>query len=186
MVLFCTTFGAASYVRRFLWCRGCTWLVCHIMLCALSLILAAPKLPAISPSQLANLRRTKQDVFLPTWLPKGMKSEINVNLDKQRDLVYYSVTYRAGKQEFTLQTASEGIGDIFLEDDNGPLNSETGSAVIPGFGKVEIEFQKKPNGKFVVNWLDRGAKKWPHFVGFLGGGMDQPTVKRILASVRKV
>ena len=107
-----------------------------------------------------------------------------MNVEKDPIQCYYSVVYSKGKSSFTLQTASEGIGDIFLEDSNGELAAAVVKVRNPVFGTIEIEFDKKTKSQFVVNWMERKGTALPHYVGVLGSKMELADAKRIVASLR--
>ncbi|MEQ1821460.1 MAG: hypothetical protein ABL949_03030 [Fimbriimonadaceae bacterium] len=143
--------------------------------------------PALSASQLKELRTTKQNVYLPGHVPKGMKANVNVEVSKEdKTQTYYQVTYTLGKSKFTIQSASEGIGDVFLEDDKGNgLESAYQKVKTKPFGEVEIEFDKKTKRQFIVNWIEMPKKQMPRYIAMFGSDISLETAKKIIASVRR-
>lgn len=155
------------------------------MICtALLAMTLAQAPPGLSATDLAQLRKLKHVIYLPSWIPRGFRGKVSVNMDKDPIQCFYSVVYSKGKSSFTLQTASEGIGDIFLEDGNGELPASIVKVKNPVFGLIEIEFDKKTKSQFVVNWMERKGTALPHYVGVLGSKMELSDAKRIVGSLR--
>jgi len=144
--------------------------------------------PGLTASDVHALHTTKQIVYLPTWIPAGYKGEVNVNLNKEAVLTDYQVTYTKGTSSFTIQTASDGIGDIFLETADGTEIEDALATVRNSVlgGTVEIRLDKKTKTQFVVNWIEVSKKKLPLFVGLLGEHMKLNDIKHVVSSVRRI
>jgi hypothetical protein len=150
-------------------------------------IIPATTFPQVSATQMRELRTTHQNVYLPSFMPKGMKASLNVEVNKQdATRSSYQVTYSNGKSKFTIQSASEGIGDVFLEDEQG---NELESAYVKVrsrlFGSIEIEYDKKTKRQFVVNWIEMPKKQMPRYIAMFGNDISLETAKKIVASVRR-
>lgn len=146
---------------------------------------AAPKFPGLAAEDIATLRATKQHYYLPTWMPPGMKGNAYSEPEKDPILTSYSVQYKNGNKTFFIQSASEGIGDVFLEVDGDPIEGKYAYVRNSVFGKIEIYYSVKPN-TFVVNWLETPGKSLPSFISMGGDNLEMATIKKIIASVKRV
>lgn len=152
-----------------------------------ALAILNPPPAGISAKQWAELQTTEQDIYLPTYVPSGFSTAVHVEVGKEPDLTSYSVDYVCAGKEFWIQTASEGIGDVFLTDADGndvePQGAFTAKTKL--FGTVEVGFHQSRELRWVVNWLETPTKSRPHFVSLAGTGFARETVKRIIQSIRR-
>lgn len=158
------------------------------MMTTAALALLLVKTPVgLKPADMIELRKTKQTIYLPTWLPAGFKGDVGVNVEKDPIMTSYGIEYSNGKgSSFVIQTASEGIGDIFLETKDGEQLEEVYVKVkTPYWGTQELAIDKKTRRQWVLNWQENKGKSLPTFVGLFGSNMALADVKRIIASIQK-
>lgn len=144
----------------------------------------------ISKTELAKVRKSKYRVLVPTYVPTGfVVKEAKLVVDKEPALTDWRVRYHnpKTKAEFTVQMASDGLGDIIFSTPDGDV-IEPGKSVYgksPVFGKFEVMSAQK--GKYRTagcNWLDVAPKTFPRFAMVYSEGMDAATIKRIVEGLR--
>ncbi len=144
----------------------------------------------ISKTELAKVRKSKYRVLVPTYVPAGfVVKEAKLVVDKEPALTDWRVRYHNPKTqaEFTVQMASDGLGDIIFSTPDGDV-IEPGKSVYgksPVFGKFEIMSAQK--GKYKTagcNWMEVAQKTFPYFAMVYSEGMDAATIKRIVESLR--
>lgn len=144
----------------------------------------------ISKAELAKVRKSKYRVLVPTYVPADfVVKEAKLTVDKEAALTDWRVRYQnpKTKAEFTLQMASDGLGDIIFSTPDGENMLPTGSAFgkSPVLGRFEVMFARKGNYKMAgINWLNASKKTFPNFAVVYSQGMDASVVKRIVESLR--
>ena len=144
----------------------------------------------ISKTELAKGRMSIYRVLVPTYVPAGfVVKEAKLLIDKEAALTDWRVRYEnpKTKAKFTLQMASDGLGDIIFSTPDGDV-IEPGKSVYgksPVFGKFEVMTAHKGTYRTAgCNWIELGKKTYPHFVMVYSDGIDGGTVKRIVEGLR--
>ncbi len=144
----------------------------------------------VPKTELSKLRKSKYRVVVPTYVPAGFtKVNANFEYDKEPALSLWIVRYQNPKTKasFTLQMASDGLGDPFFDLPNGDTVDPTGSifAKSPIMGRVEVMYYKKGKVKMAMStWYDASKKTYPRYAMVMSDGMEASEVKRIIESLR--
>lgn len=96
----------------------------------------------LAPAHINKLLRLQTPVALPTYIPAGFRvSRVTATRDTKTSptfaIVDYSITYAApGGKRFSIKSANEGIGDIFINEEKTIQGSNPyfeGSVVYVGY-----------------------------------------------------
>jgi len=144
----------------------------------------------IAKSELAKVRKTKYRVLVPTYVPAGFVVKLGVlELDKEQALTNWTVRYVNPKTKatFTVQMASDGLGDYIFSTPDGDTTEPTGHLIgkSPIFGKFELMLVKKPKFNMTATtWIELGRKTYPNYVMIYSDKVPSATSKRIIESLR--
>lgn len=144
----------------------------------------------LSPRQKASLLQGKFRVLVPTYVPTGFKVT-TAKIADRKDAVAASLTltYKNAKTkgEFTVQMASDGLGDPLMGIPGGDTVEPNGhlSAKNPILGKVHLDYYIKGKTKlFNCTWMPASNKTYPRFAMIMGEGLVPSEGKRVLESLR--
>ena len=144
----------------------------------------------MSPTQKIKLRKAGLVAYVPTWLPKGYKlKSFEISDEKDVAMKSYSLNYTNAKGGgFTIQSASDGLGDAFFdnaEDDGKP----TGVLKVknPQLGMIHVELYFKGKlREFHNQWIELKSKAYPRYLMLIGSGVGKEDLKKLYASLRLV
>lgn len=161
------------------------------MISAVALLFAAQTAPApsffLDSEQIERLHTTKQAVFLPTFIPKDFQTAVHVDVGPNPQDVGYQVDYVLGKKEFWIQSANDGIGDVFLQDEDGKdIEGKLYTVKHKTLGKIQIEVGPAPFRRWAMNWIETPGKGYPNYLSMGGNGCEPATIQRIVASIREL
>ncbi|MBN9502790.1 MAG: hypothetical protein BGO01_12570 [Armatimonadetes bacterium 55-13] len=148
------------------------------------------KASGLSAKQLATLRKSKFKVVVPTYVPAGFKVDsVGFTDTKVPVEASFALTYKNAKTkaEFTVQMASDGLGDPIFTLDNGDAVDATSvlKAKSPILGAVDVEVYAKGREKmFQCTWMEHKNRSLPQFAMAYGRGVDGATGKKIIESLR--
>lgn len=147
----------------------------------------ASLLPA---KDLARLRAQKYRSLLPTQVPKGYKFDGLVFEGGKLPVQYsYQIDYRSkAGARLVLQMASDGFGDVILEDPEGnnvDFDKDT-AGKNPIFGKFMLVygFDQKKRPYSAIDWLTVPGKPLPSSVSAYGEGVSAAELKKFAESLR--
>jgi hypothetical protein len=142
----------------------------------------------LSADQIKWLKAEKLRCVVPTYIPAGMhlwKFALGPRGADQPATV--ELTYRGvGKAEFTVQMASDGIGDLILQSDDDEIHEATRLKRIRNrdIGDVELEFLPfRGEDHFGFNWVPLG-KTYPLFALVVGDHIGFTEAVKIVRGVR--
>jgi len=145
----------------------------------------------LSPVQKAGLLKGSYKILVPTYVPAGFKPTVAKIADSDKPIdasLTLTYTNKATKGEFTVQMASEGLGDPLLPSpEAGDTVEPTGilKTHSPILGKVDLEYYVK--GKYRVfdcTWVDVSKKGYPRSAMIMGSNLAPSEGKKILESLR--
>ncbi|MBL8048484.1 MAG: hypothetical protein JNJ45_07370 [Chthonomonas sp.] len=142
---------------------------------------------SLTDEQMSQLKTTKQSLYLPTYIPRDFKTAVGVDTHTDPHQVSYHVDYVLGPKEFWVQSASDGIGDIFLQDEDGKDIEGTKFVVVhKQLGKIEVMIGPKSFRRWAVNWIEVSKSGFPKYISLGGNGLEPATIKRILLSLQRI
>lgn len=147
-------------------------------------------LPAqIKPQHKQQVRAGKLKVLVPTYVPSGFKlTKFSVYQDKDPVLRDVTLIYTgSGKKKFTVQFASDGLGDPFFDLPSGDVADKSGTLKCksPIFGAFDLDFARK--GDYIgwhTTWIQINPKGFPVYVLIWGEGFGPQDGKKIAESLR--
>jgi hypothetical protein len=143
-------------------------------------LLAGPSLETdgkaslIPAKQLKSLRGLPYNILVPTTIPRGYTfDELSIESPKDKVQFSYSIAYfrKRDRARLVVQTASDGIGDVMLEDSKGnaidPTKTLKGQNRITGEFAVEYGVGKDKRTYACVNWLELPPRHVPKYVSIV-------------------
>ncbi len=144
----------------------------------------------LGTANLKKLRDSKMVALVPTYVPTGFKID-SLYIDKQKTLLEssFGYTYKNSKTgaEFTIQMASDGLGDpIFdTEEDYNWKQVKSTKAKSPVFGEYSVESLKTKKGMLIqATWYEVPGKQLPDYVMIVGSKIDPTTAVKVMNSLR--
>lgn len=161
-----------------------------VLSCVASAQVTTGKSSGMTATQIAKVRKSKYRVLVPTYLPAGFRlTSCGMSDDKEPILASWVARYRnpKSKAEFTIQMASEGLGDPMFDLPNGDVVEPTGWMKVsnPILGKIDMGYYHK--GKtWIVNctWYETKSKSYPKYAMIIAHGLPATQVKQVLQSLR--
>lgn len=143
----------------------------------------------IKPQHKQQVRAGKLRILAPTYVPSGFKlTKFTVYQDKEPALRDVNLIYAGtGKKKFTIQFASDGLGDPFFDLPGGDVAEKSGTLKCksPIFGNFDLDFAKQ--GDYLgwhTTWYEFNPKGFPKYVLIWGEGFGPQDGKRIAESLR--
>lgn len=144
----------------------------------------------VPKAELAKVRKSKYRVVVPTYVPAGfVVKQASLEVDKERALTNWTLRYHHPKTKatFTVQMASDGLGDYIFSTPDGDTTEPTGSIFgkSPVFGRFDLMVAKKPKYNLTATtWISTSTRTYPNYTMVYSDGVDAATVKRVIESLR--
>ena len=146
---------------------------------ALTLAVAQPA-PGLTKTQLAKLAKVGR-VVVPSYVPARFRLSKFSAEKGEYDLEYAGPKGAA----FMVEMASEGIGDVILDDPSNDAKDTTVKVRSKTFGTRDMEvLVSSRNRQFGVDWVDLGKNAKPKFLCISGAHMSAAEGAKIWAGLR--
>lgn len=144
----------------------------------------------LTAHQRAELLKGPFHILVPTYVPAGFHPTV-AKIDDRDKPAYANLTLTyvnsKTKGEFTVQMASEGLGDPLFNVNDGDTVEPNGHlwAKNPILGRVQLDYYVKGKTKlFHCDWVALRGKTHPDNAMILGEGLSPAEGKKILESLR--
>jgi hypothetical protein len=165
------------------------------MLAIISTLLAAASLASgqtqLTAKQRKQLLGLGPNVVVAGYLPSGYHiAKVRFDPGDANAAGAYEIDY-AGPSgaSFVVQMASDGIGDLILQAQNGDEATPTATKTIRTtlFPEGNLEFlDKGKDHRFVMQWVDFGEKSKPRFLSAMGDHLSMAVSLRLVQGLRRL
>jgi hypothetical protein len=146
------------------------------------------KTSGLSNAQLKRLRATKLRYLVPTKVPRGFKvARFELEPHKDPIMVHFSITYKKGSSRIIIQMSSEGLGDLFFDEDadkgkpHGTLTWR--SSLFKEDWTIEYQTEQAQR-HWHIQWIELPGKHFPRHLSAIGYGCEPWVGKQMLESLR--
>lgn len=142
----------------------------------------------LSKVQRAEITKAGLTAYVPSLIPKGFKLKtFAVEKNNDKLLRGYSMHFIGPKgAEFTIQGASDGLGDAMFTVGDGDVVDPTSTIKVPSkvLGTVEVElFFKGKERQFHNQWKATSGKLYPRNFMIFGSNLSEAEIKNLYKSL---